>query len=155
MSAPRPQDAIAGPIDVPTFKMPKAQLSHAMEVDPGARLLFVSGLTARDADGAAVGVGDVHAQAEQILSVIDDLVTAAGGSMGDVVKLTVFLRDAGSMPEVARARARFFPEPPFPASTMVEVSRLMSDEQLVEIEAVAALAPRRDGAGQTGPEPPR
>jgi 2-iminobutanoate/2-iminopropanoate deaminase len=142
VSASRPAGAVATPIDVPTFSMPKAQLSHAMEVDPGARLLFVSGLTARDADGEAVGTGDPGAQAEHILGVIEDIVTAAGGSMADVVKLTVFLRDAGSIREVSRARAKYFPEPPFPASTMVEVSRLMSDDQLVEIEAVAALPPR-------------
>lgn len=142
MTASPRRDRMARPVNVATFAMPKAQLSHAMEVDPGARLLFISGLTAKDGAGETVGAGDVRAQAEHILGVIADIVGETGGSMADVVRLTVYLRDARQMREVAQARARFFPEQPFPASTMVEVSRLMSDEQLVEIEAVAALPPR-------------
>jgi enamine deaminase RidA (YjgF/YER057c/UK114 family) len=142
VTAAQTRGTLSRPVNVSTFAMPKARLSHAMEVDPGARLLFVSGLTAKDAEGETVGVGDVRAQAEHILGVIDDILAEAGGSMADVVRLTVYLRDASTMREVAAARERFFPEPPYPASTMVEVSRLMSDDQLVEIEAVAALPPQ-------------
>jgi 2-iminobutanoate/2-iminopropanoate deaminase len=120
----------------------KAPLSHAAEVDAGARLLFISGLTAKTPDGETFAPGDAGAQAARILDSIKDILAAAGGTMADIVKLTVYLCDMGHVREVAAARARYF-SPPYPASTMIEVSRLVSADQLVEIEAVAALAPRR------------
>jgi enamine deaminase RidA (YjgF/YER057c/UK114 family) len=119
--------------------IPGARLSQGLVVQAGAPLLFMSGLTAYDADGTPVGVGDAGAQARAILTAISELCREAGGTLGDVVKLTVFLVDMANASDVARARAEFFADPPFPASSMVEVSRLASPAQLVEIEAVAAI----------------
>lgn len=119
----------------------KAPLSHAIEVDPGDRLLFISGLTAKAPSGETFAPGDVGAQATRILESIQELLERAGGTMADIVKLTVFVCDMERFGEVAQARARFFSEP-YPASTMFEVSRLVSPDQLVEMEAIAALAPR-------------
>ena len=101
-------------------------------------IAYVAGMTARGDDTA----GDEYVQAKAIFGKIRHLVEAAGGTMADIVKLTVYLCDMGDVKEVAAARARYF-SPPYPASTMIEVSRLVSPDQLVEIEAVAALAPRR------------
>jgi 2-iminobutanoate/2-iminopropanoate deaminase len=120
----------------------KAPLSHAVEVDPGARLLFISGLTAKTPGGETFAPGDAGAQATRILDSMKDILAEAGGAMTDIVKLTVYLCDMGDVAAVGAARARYF-RPPYPASTMIEVSRLVSPDQLVEIEAVAALAPRR------------
>jgi 2-iminobutanoate/2-iminopropanoate deaminase len=119
----------------------KAPLSHAAEVDAGARLLFISGLTAKTPGGETFDPGDAGAQATRILDSISDILAEAGGTMADIVKLTVYLCDMGQAGEVSAARAKYF-RPPYPASTMIEVSRLVSPDQLVEIEAVAALAPR-------------
>lgn len=119
----------------------KAPLSHATEVDAGDRLLFISGLTAKTPGGETFAPGDAGAQAIRILDSIRDILAAAGGTMADIVKLNVYLCDMGRVSEVSAARAQFF-RPPYPASTMIEVSRLVSPDQLVEIEAVAALAPR-------------
>lgn len=116
----------------------KAPLSHAIEVDAGDRLLFISGLTAKADDGSTFAPGDVGAQATRILESIREILERAGGTMANVVKLTVFVCDMARFGEVAAARARFFTEP-YPASTMFEVSRLVSPDQLVEIEAIAAL----------------
>lgn len=116
----------------------RAPLSHATEVAAGDRLLFISGLTAKADDGSTFAPGDVGAQATRILESIRELLVQAGGTMADIVKLTVFVCDMERFGEVAAARARFF-APPYPASTMLEVSRLVSPDQLVEIEAVAAL----------------
>lgn len=118
----------------------KAPLSHAVEVDAGDRLLFISGLTAKADDGSTFAPGDMGAQAGRILESIQQILERAGGTMADIVKLTVFVCDMGRFGEVAAARARFFTEP-YPASTMFEVSRLVSPDQLVEIEAIAALSP--------------
>lgn len=118
-----------------------APLSHAIEIDPGDRLLFISGLTAKAPGGETFAPGDVGAQATRILESIQEILARAGGTMADIVKLTVFVCDMERFGEVAQARARFF-SPPYPASTMFEVSRLVSPDQLVEIEAIAALPPR-------------
>ena len=119
----------------------KAPLSHAAEVDAGARLLFISGLTAKTPGGETFAPGNAGAQAIRILDSIKDILAEAGGTMADIVKLTVYLCDISRAAEVSAARAKYF-RPPYPASTMIEVSRLVSPDQLVEIEAVAALTPR-------------
>lgn len=116
----------------------KAPLSHAIEVDAGDRLLFISGLTAKASDGSTFAPGDVGAQTTRILESIQEILMRAGATMAHVVKLTVFVCDMGRVAEVSAARAKFFEEP-YPASTMFEVSRLVSPDQLVEIEAIAAL----------------
>jgi 2-iminobutanoate/2-iminopropanoate deaminase len=125
----------------------KAPLSHAIEVDPGDRLLFISGLTAKAPGGETYAPGDVGAQATRILESIQEVLAHAGGTMAHVVKLTVFVCDMDRFGEVAQARARFF-SPPYPASTMFEVSRLVSPDQLVEMEAIASL-PARSGSSGT------
>ncbi|BDZ45056.1 RidA family protein [Naasia aerilata] len=136
MTTGRATGAVA--IDVDTLKMP-APLTHAFAVPPGTRLVFLSGLTAKDSDGRTVGEGDAEAQADHILTVIGEILGAAGGSIDDVIKLTVFLQDRKHAPDVGRARRRHFATEPLPASTMV-VAQLMSDDQLVEIEAIAAIS---------------
>lgn len=117
----------------------KAPLSHATEVEAGARLLFISGLTAKTPEGGTFAPGDAGAQTTRILESIQDVLAAADGTMANIVKLTVYLCDMGRVGEVSAARGKFF-RPPYPASTMIEVSRLVSPDQLVEIEAVAALS---------------
>jgi enamine deaminase RidA (YjgF/YER057c/UK114 family) len=126
----------------------RAPISHAVEVDADDRLLFISGLTAKAPDGGTHAPGDMDGQTTRILESIKEIVERAGGTMAHIVKLTVFICDMERVAEVSAARARFFAEP-YPASTMLEVSRLVSPDQLVEIEAVAAL-PRltQDSAGQ-------
>jgi 2-iminobutanoate/2-iminopropanoate deaminase len=132
-----PRAAGALPVDVDVLKMP-APLTHAFVVPPGSRLVLVSGLTARDAQGRTVAPGDPERQADHVLGAIDAILQAAGGGIDDVVKITVYLADRAHAPAVGKARARWFTGSPLPASTMV-VAALMSDDQLVEIEAVAAL----------------
>jgi 2-iminobutanoate/2-iminopropanoate deaminase len=116
----------------------KAPISHAIEVDAGDRLLFISGLTAKAEDGSTFAPGDVGAQATRILESIQEILERSGGTMASIVKLTVYVCDMERVAEVSAARAKFF-SPPYPASTMFEVSRLVSPDQLVEIEAIAAL----------------
>ena len=101
--------------------------------------LFISGQVARPFEGGHTLVGDnEYKQAKQVFERIERICEAAGGSMADVVKLTIFMVNIRRNSEVWKARREFFTGD-FPASTLVEVRSLAGKETLVEIEAVAYL----------------
>lgn len=120
-------------------EMPPGLWSNAMRAGD---LLFISGQVARAGNAKGPGepmVGDNEFdQSKQIFTRIRHLVEAAGGSMADIVKLTIYVVDISKNKEVWRARQEFFTGD-FPTSTLVEVSSLAKPEVLVEIEAVAYL----------------
>ena len=101
-------------------------------------IAYVSGMTARGADPAALKNQDEYEQAKIIFGKIKGMVEAAGGAMADVVKITVYLTDIANNTKVWAARREFFTGN-FPASTLVEVSALAAPEILVEIEAIAHI----------------
>jgi len=100
-------------------------------------IAYLAGMTARGADG------DEYAQAKVIFAKIRHLLEAAGGSMADVVKVTIFVTDITQREKVWQARREFFTGN-FPASTLVQVAALADPLLKVEIEAVAHI-----GAGQS------
>jgi enamine deaminase RidA (YjgF/YER057c/UK114 family) len=99
---------------------------------------YVSGLTARAQDFTTIVGNDEYAQAKIIFAKMQGLVEAAGGSMADVVKLTIFVTHIATREKVGAARREVFTGN-FPAASLVEVSALATPEILVEIEAVAHL----------------
>lgn len=105
---------------------------------PAGRTVYVSGQVAFDAEGNVVGEGDIKLQTETVLEHVKTVVEEAGGSMGDIVKVTVFITDMGLYDDIHEVRRRYFEEP-FPASSMVEVSALIDPRLLIEIEAIAVL----------------
>jgi enamine deaminase RidA (YjgF/YER057c/UK114 family) len=109
--------------------------SRAVRVGP---YIHVAGTTAVDAEGQVVGPGDPYAQTIQILKTIEAALAAAGARMTDVVRTRVFTTDIGKWQEIGRAHGEFFRDVR-PASTMVEISRLIAPELLVEIEVDAIL----------------
>lgn len=124
-------------LNTDVIRMP-APLTTGFVVPADARIVFLSGLTAKDSESRTIHAGDAGAQADHIFDAIDDALKYAGGGLEDVIKLTVYLASRADAPAVGRARMRRFPSVPFPASTMV-IAELMSDDQLVEIEAIAAV----------------
>ena len=98
--------------------------------------IYVSGQVAMDSDGNVVGEGDMKAQTRQALENVRSVLEMAGASMGDVVKITVYLTDISRLRDTHEVRAQFFPDPP-PASTGIEVSALAFPGLMVEIEAIA------------------
>ena len=104
----------------------------------GQRMLFISGMTARDKDGNIVGKGDMKAQTRQVMENIKAILEKAGATFDQIVKVTVFITDMGRFKEIHEVRAQYFKKD-YPASTMVQVSGLVSPELLIEIEAFAVL----------------
>ena len=104
-----------------------------------ADLVFVTGQVAVDEAGRTVGVGDVAAQAEQVYANLGRVLEAAGGSLRDLVQVTVYLTSRADFDAFNAVRNRVLSASPPPSSTVVVVSGLVVPEHLVEISAVAAV----------------
>lgn len=109
--------------------------SRAVKLGP---FISVSGTTASGPDGKLVGVGDLAAQTKQVLANIEAALGKAGATMADVVRTRIYLTDISQWELAARAHGEVFGEIR-PATAMVQVAKLISDDMLVEIEADAIV----------------
>ena len=112
-------------------------VSFSLGVVGEGRIIFTSGITARDSDGEVIGKGDMRAQMEMCFQNVGDVLRAAGTDFGNVLKWTMYTTDIDEFSKNADVYKRHFINRP--ASTLVEVRRLIFPEMLVEIEAVASL----------------
>jgi enamine deaminase RidA (YjgF/YER057c/UK114 family) len=115
---------------------PQVGYSRAVRAGP---FIFVSGTTATAETGGVVATADVYEQTIRALENISRALQQAGGSLEDVVRTRIYTTCIDDWQAIGRAHARFFGDIR-PASTMVEVSRLITPAMLVEIEADAVVA---------------
>jgi enamine deaminase RidA (YjgF/YER057c/UK114 family) len=119
----------------PSGMPPGNGYSHV--VAGSGRLVVVSGQLPLDGDGSLVGRGDATAQLRQVFSNLRDALAAAGATLEQVVKLTVFLTDLADLSAFRSVRDEYLPSGPCPASSLVQVSGLVHPEARAEIEAMA------------------
>jgi 2-iminobutanoate/2-iminopropanoate deaminase len=120
------------------LRQPSGHFSQAIVAEARGRLVFISGMTARRADGSIAGIGDVEAQTRQVCENIKAAVEEAGGTLDDVVRVDVYVRNMEHFDAIHKVRREYF-KAPAPASTMVEVCKMTSPDYLIEINAIAVL----------------
>jgi enamine deaminase RidA (YjgF/YER057c/UK114 family) len=117
---------------------PVVGYSRAVRVDGR---IWVSGTTSTGSDGSIVGKGDPYAQAKQAIANIERALAAAGAVLAEVVRTRIFVTDITHWQDIGRAHGEAFANIR-PATTMVEVARLIDPDLLVEIEADAVIIDR-------------
>ena len=117
---------------------PSGHFSQAVVAPAHGRLVFISGMTARDTDGRVVGLDDIDKQTRQVCENLKRAMSAAGGTLDDIVRVDVFVRNIEHFDAIHRVRREYF-SAPAPASTMIEISKMVSPEMLIEINAIAVV----------------
>jgi enamine deaminase RidA (YjgF/YER057c/UK114 family) len=121
-----------------SIRKPIGVFSQATVVEARGRLVFISGMTARRADGSIAGIGNIEVQTRQVCENIRAAVEGAGGTLDDVCRVDVFVRNMEHFDTIHKVRREYF-KPPLPASTMVEVTKMVSPDYLIEINAIAVI----------------
>ena len=120
------------------LSVPSGHFSQGVIAPAGGRMVFISGMTARDVNGSVIGAGDIEAQTRQVCENLKHAVGAAGGTLNDIVRVDVFVRNIEHFDVIHRVRREYF-DAPAPASTLLEVSKMVSPEMLIEINAIAVI----------------
>jgi len=125
-------------ISTDRLREPSGHFSQATTIEASGKLVFISGMTARQPDGTIAGIGDIETQTRQVCENIKSAVEAAGGTLDDVCRVDVYVRNMEHFDAIHKVRREYF-SPPLPASTMVEVTKMVSPDYLIEINAIAVV----------------
>ena len=119
--------------------------SHAVSIEGPAKLVYVSGQVSMDQDGKVVGIGDMRAQSEQVFKNLTQVLRAAGAGRDDVIKMNSYMvgLNAENVAAYREGRSSHLKAKRPPASTLVGVTSLVQPDLLLEVEVVAAIAPKK------------
>jgi 2-iminobutanoate/2-iminopropanoate deaminase len=120
------------------LRQPNGHFSHATAIAAKGTLVFISGMTARRPDGSIAGIGNVEEQTRQVCENVKAAVEEAGGTLDDIVRVDVYVRNMEHFDTIHKVRREYFTGVA-PASTMVEVNKFTSPDYLIEINAIAVL----------------
>jgi 2-iminobutanoate/2-iminopropanoate deaminase len=110
----------------------------AFDLSRAKRMIWISGQISFDGENRFIGKGDIRLQTEQVLKNIRRALQELGGTLDDVVQVTVFVKDMSGLKDIHDVRLRYFNEP-YPTSTLVEVKGFVHPDALIEINAVAVI----------------
>jgi 2-iminobutanoate/2-iminopropanoate deaminase len=122
----------------PQLAPPNGHFAQATIAQARGQLLFISGMTARNTQGDVTGLGDITAQTHQVCQNLKAAVEAAGGTLDDIARVDVYVRNMEDFDAIHAVRRQYFTGVA-PASTMVEVSKFVNKDYLIEINAIAVL----------------
>lgn len=129
-------------MNVPELGTPLGQYSHIARVK-ATEHLYIAGMLSADASGQVVGAGDFTAQCAQVFANLATALKSQGAGWGNVVQFLTFLVHSQDIPAFMAYRTRefprFFPDRRWPPNTLLVVDRLVKEEFLVEVQAIAAL----------------
>jgi reactive intermediate/imine deaminase len=111
--------------------------THVVQVH-GGRTIYIAGQVALDKSGNVVGKGDFAAQTTQVFENLKSALAAGGATFDNLVKVTTFVTDLSQMQTLRSIRAKYYGKNP-PASTLVQIMKLASDDLMIEIEAIAVV----------------
>jgi len=120
------------------IKKPSGHFSQATVIEAEGRLVFISGMTAHRPDGSIAGIGYIEVQTRQVCENLKNAVEAAGGTLDNICRVDVYIRDMGNFDVIHKVRREYF-KAPLPASTMVQISNFVSPDYLIEINAIAVV----------------
>ena len=123
------------------YSLPIAGFSQAVAAQTPGRLIFVSGLTSRAADGSIVAVGDLRGQVKQVMDNLRNVLEAAGATLDDVVQIHTYVKDITDWEPIESVWRDCWGDA-WPASTLVQIVRLFDERQMIEIEATAFIPDR-------------
>src|ERR1700752_1350894 len=109
------------------IRQPTGHFSQATMIEVRGKVVFISGMTAGRADGSIAAIGDIEGQTRQVCENIKASVEAAGGTMDDIVRVDVYVRNIEHFDRIHKVRREYF-KSPAPASTMVEVTKMVSPD---------------------------
>ena len=121
------------------LRKPNGHFSQATAIAAQGKLVFISGMTARVPDGSIAGLGNIEVQTRQVCENVKAAVEEAGGTLDDICRVDVYVRNMEHFDIIHKVRREYFREP-LPASTMVEVVKMTHPDYLIEINAIAVIS---------------
>lgn len=123
----------------PGIWAPNGRAFNQGVVQPEGKVIHVTGQVAWDKNSNVVGAGDAAAQLEKSLDNVRIILGQAGGTLADIVSMTIYFLNREDLPAIQQARSQAFPAPTAPASILIQVAGLVDPELLVEVVPIAVI----------------